>query len=679
MKTILKCFILLWGLGLSLMSAQVAAPDLRCLEVLPNGNVKLSWLPVQDPGNFYSYEIYHSTQRNGPFTQVISGLTSVSTSSVIHTTTSGSIQSCYYYMVFLYGPGGASTSAPSKTLQTIFLNIFPGNVALDLRFSQLHVPALPSSAATYTINKEYPIGTRNILGVTSSTVYPDTIDVCLANINYQITLMDASGCQSASNLIEGTYHDSKSPEEPYVDSISVLPNGYTALSWQIPLDRDIDKYVIQYLVGNLNQPIDVVPGRSSTSYTYTTPTATMNSVGLFVQAEDSCNKGGTVNYQLRTMFLQTSYDRCAYQTRLNWNHYHWPDINGRIIETLGEYRIYYSVDGGPFTQVGSTTDNSFVHRDVSPGKNICYFIRVINARQTVTASSNRHCFFSDQVAAPDYNYMKTATVTGPNSTEVRIYLDNSKSSQGLTVQRSENGTDYSPIGFIPYSGAAHYTFVDEQAEPSVRSYTYRTVVVDSCGNERSSGNTAGTILLKVRDDEAHLFTRHLSWNAYQGFGGGVSGYNVYRVINGEISGGLIGSTDRMTTHFTDNLEDAASRGASIEYLVEAVEGLDNPYGIMERSYSNPVNVYMEGRIFVPNAFAPEGINKTWKPVTHFIEKTDYRVTVFNRWGQQVFETRDDETGWDGQNCPSGVYVYQIHYKNARGEYMELRGTLMLLR
>lgn len=664
---------------ISQLTAQINPPELRCLEVAPNGDVKLSWIPPADPGDFYSYEIYFSPQKNGPFTLLPSSLTSISLTSFVHTTTVTTVQSAYYYMVARSGAGGANSSKHSDTLRTIFLNPFPGLVSLDIRFSNLHLPKLPSSAALYTINKEYPLGSWKVLATTASTLYPDTIDVCSAKINYQISLPDASGCQSTSNLVMGKYNDTKAPEEPYVDSLSILPDGRAVIAWQIPLDRDVDKYVIQYLVNGLNQPIDIVPGRNSTSYTYTSTTANLHSIGLFVQAQDSCKRGSTVNYQLRSMFLQTTYDHCAYQTRLKWNPYTWPDINGRPVESLGEYRIYYSVNGSNFSYAGSTTDTSFTHKGVAPGKNVCYFVRVVNKRATVTASSNRACFFSDQVNAPNYAYIRSASVLDKTSAEIRVHLDNSQSSKGLIIQRSINDTDFVNAGFIPYTGGTEYILKDEQLETSSRSYSYRALIIDSCGNTRSPSNVAKTILLRVHEEESDLFTKRLSWSPYKGFAGGVSGYNIYRMINGDMNNGLAGSTDALTTQFTDNLESAAPLGARIEYIVQAVEGISNPYGILETSNSNPVPVYMEGNLFVPNAFAPGGVNTTWRPVTHFIDKTDYRVSVFNRWGKKVFETSDDTSAWDGEGCIADVYVYLIDYKNSRGEYMQLKGTVMLLR
>lgn len=93
------------------------------------------------------------------------------------------------------------------------------------------------------------------------------------------------------------------------------------------------------------------------------------------------------------MFLTAAYDRCAYKTVLNWNRYKWAEMNGLTKESTLEYRIYYSVNGSNFIRIGSTSDTSYVHTNVEPGKNICYFVRVINVGKTITASSNRACFF----------------------------------------------------------------------------------------------------------------------------------------------------------------------------------------------------------------------------------------------------------------------------------------------
>lgn len=673
---------------LSRLVAQVSPPDLRCLEVLPNGNVKLTWIPPADPGNFDSYEIFFSINRPSGYVPITSTLTSITTNTYMHVTTAATNQAVYYYMRMRYGSGGSSITQNSDTLGSIFLTAQTDfvNGRQIIKYYPLHEPGkLPSSATTYTLNKEYPLGTWKLLSVSSQTTYPDTITACRDSLNpnktranYLSILEDNSGCISTSNMLKADYVDIKTPERPYVDSISVLPDGSTALGWQVPIDKDIEKYNIQYESAG-HQLIGSVPGRNSTSYTYTTPTANSHAVGVFVQAVDTCGNVSTVNYLIRTLFVRENYNRCAYQTTLRWNPYVWSDVNGVPVETLGKYKIYYSVNGSAFNVVGETTDTNFVHSGVDPGKNICYFIRVVNQRQTVTASSNRICFFSDQVQIPGYLYIKTASVLSDKSNVVKLYVDNSRSSQGISILRSENGTDFSTAGFVPYSGDAHYEFVDENVQPSTKNYYYKAFIIDSCGNLRNGSNLSRTILLKVREEENQIFNKQLSWTEYIGFSGNVSGYYIYRIVNGDVNKIPVGSTDALTLTYNDNIEDAGPQGAKVEYMVQAVEGISNAYGIMERSNSNPVPVYMEGAIYVPNAFAPAGLNKTWRPVTYFIDKSEYRVTVFNRWGKKVFETSDDTEAWTGADCTPDVYVYLISYKNSRGEYLNTKGTVTLIR
>ena len=159
----------------------------------------------------------------------------------------------------------------------------------------------------------------------------------------------------------------------------------------------------------------------------------------------------------------------------------------------------------------------------------------------------------------------------------------------------------------------------------------------------------------------------------------MAGYNIFRLVNDDPGAGPIAVTGPNGDSYIDNVEDAAPAGSKIDYMVQAVEGIGNPYDVMEKSNSNTVPVYIEGRLFIPNAFSPTGSNNTWKPVTHFVDKTDYKVRVFNRWGQLVFEAGDNEKAWDGAGWPAGVYVYLVNYKNARGEYLEQKGSITLLR
>ncbi|MBL7930839.1 MAG: gliding motility-associated C-terminal domain-containing protein [Bacteroidia bacterium] len=680
----MRFVLLIFVFSFSSLFCQIGKPDLRCIEVLPNNFAKLTWIPPTDPtGQFISYEVYYSQTKFGVYVSANLNITSLNTPTCINTTTIHAQSRVYYFLICRFNNGPQKDSTVSDTLASIFLNAITssGSKALDLRFNVMHEPPVPGASTTFTLFKEYPASVWNTLAVTSNSFYPDTIDVCRAFISYSVALMDGSGCSSISSKLSGDYVDTKNPEEPYVDSISVLPNGNTCIAWEVPVDRDIVYYRIFYNVtaNRYNEKLDSVPGRNSIFYIFNSTSTDSMPTGLFVAAGDSCRKEGTPFYNHATMFLQTAYDHCAYRSVLRWNHYRWYSAPGKLKRTTKEYRIYYSTDSINYVQTGSTKDSVFVHENVQPGSKIFYYVRVVSEGNPITSSSNRARFRSNQTDSPGFVYLSSASVVDKTNNEVRIYIDTSVVFKNLQIQRAQGDTNFKSIGLVAYNGSAYYSFLDPDVETTKRSYSYRVVVRDSCDNPRNVSNISTTMLLRVIENETDMYLKNLSWSAYEGFAGGVRGYNVFRVINDIIDPVPIGSTGTLNLSFVDNLEDVSNKGAKIDYRIQAVEDAGNPYNITENSFSNPYPVYMEGGLFVPNAFAPSGLNSTWLPITYFVEKSEYHVSVFNRWGKKVFETSSDTEAWDGAGCQPDVYVYLIDYKNSRGEYMQIKGNVLILK
>jgi gliding motility-associated-like protein len=93
-------------------------------------------------------------------------------------------------------------------------------------------------------------------------------------------------------------------------------------------------------------------------------------------------------------------------------------------------------------------------------------------------------------------------------------------------------------------------------------------------------------------------------------------------------------------------------------------------------------------IYVPNAFSPngDGINDIFQikfPHSTFnIQHST--LSIFNRWGEEIFQSDDIHQGWDGKkngkDCPGGVYVYKIVFAvNGIPGNQERVGTVMLVR
>ncbi|HXB31439.1 MAG TPA: gliding motility-associated C-terminal domain-containing protein [Puia sp.] len=90
-------------------------------------------------------------------------------------------------------------------------------------------------------------------------------------------------------------------------------------------------------------------------------------------------------------------------------------------------------------------------------------------------------------------------------------------------------------------------------------------------------------------------------------------------------------------------------------------------------------------IYFPSAFTPnkDGKNDLFK-ILHPPDLSSYNLSIFNRWGQKVFETRDYSKGWDGTvnglAQSTGVFVWFCKYKKTNSLLNgEISGTVVLIR
>ncbi|WP_118952571.1 PKD domain-containing protein [Taibaiella helva] len=98
------------------------------------------------------------------------------------------------------------------------------------------------------------------------------------------------------------------------------------------------------------------------------------------------------------------------------------------------------------------------------------------------------------------------------------------------------------------------------------------------------------------------------------------------------------------------------------------------------------DVHKDCYIDIPNAFTPDGdgVNDYFFPRQLLSRRlTGFRMQLFNRWGQLIFETdRTDGRGWDGRfnskDQPMGVYIYRIDVviDGERPEHYEGNVTLI---
>ena len=92
-------------------------------------------------------------------------------------------------------------------------------------------------------------------------------------------------------------------------------------------------------------------------------------------------------------------------------------------------------------------------------------------------------------------------------------------------------------------------------------------------------------------------------------------------------------------------------------------------------------------IYIPNSFTPDGDehNNRWLPTfTSGFDPYSFNLTIYNRYGQIIFESNDSTEGWDGTYnnvmCQDGIYSYIISYGNLKDDgYNVIRGHITLIR
>jgi gliding motility-associated-like protein len=85
-----------------------------------------------------------------------------------------------------------------------------------------------------------------------------------------------------------------------------------------------------------------------------------------------------------------------------------------------------------------------------------------------------------------------------------------------------------------------------------------------------------------------------------------------------------------------------------------------------------VNVVDRIIFYVPNTFTPDddNFNQYFTPIfTSGFDPFDYKLLIYNRWGETVFESNDASIGWNGtygsestRIVKDGTYIWKIEFK-----------------
>ena len=119
---------------------------------------------------------------------------------------------------------------------------------------------------------------------------------------------------------------------------------------------------------------------------------------------------------------------------------------------------------------------------------------------------------------------------------------------------------------------------------------------------------------------------------------------------------------------------------TIELVVRHVSGCTD-------TATQIIDIRPESTFFMPNAFTPntDATNDVFKGIGFTEGISNFNMSIWSRWGEQVFSTDDPLEGWNGrmdntgQELPNGVYVYLVTYDDPRRRPQKLKGFATLIR
>lgn len=473
--------------------------------------------------------------------------------------------------------------------------------------------------------------------------------------------------------------DNRIPEPGPLQVVSVDGN-LVEISWSPSPSPETVAYVISRNTASGTTILDTVfTTASSLTYTDQTGTPNLRSETYFVVALDACGNKSLVTLPHNTIFLTASSGNgCDERIALSWNAYQ--NWTGGV----DTYEIWVSINGqSPFLAAGvpGNTTN-FNYEGINDQDTYCFFIRARQAGTGLSSNSNTTCLTPSVVQAvrnllmENANYTAAGTLEWQWSWNVAADLESAAIEAATMPDGSFEEVAVFPVA-LPLSQTNTLLSVDL---PELPDY-YRIRTVDSCARVAISNGVRPPRLQGFGSDDG---LNNLFWAAYANDSATVVSYEVYRTSStGETLLATLSGTGQEYSETADF--SGPEPGVSCYFVVAFAEvRLHDGSTKMVRSRSNTICVEQTPKVFIPNVFAPEGINRVFEPLLQFgATAAEYEMVIYDRWGGQVFISNDLSLGWDGDKngrpMPQGVYVYFIRLKQTSGTVIEKTGSVYLMR
>ena len=705
----------------------VGPPIPRCTFVNADGSVTLSWVPAVDRvNNFANYNIQFKRASAATWNEIpLDDDENLAIGDDNYTITGINAQNEPYdfRITSLAGCDGLQDSAYNE-ISSIYLSASPRQgvpqVISDLTWN----PAGPDYTGQGNFFDLFAAENTDPLAVIGGVQFGGThseviqTEDCRLPVRYRLNYTDdlyqAVGftCQVQSSVADTVHLDTVAPEPEHLAMLTFNRVSKELNAYWLGTGLGVDSMKFNSIIGfNSGQPNNVDLTDTAVWVDFRAPTRNIEFPRSIIDATDTVRVVGArasdkcgneteepIIYH-KSMDIDVEWKVCDSTNVVSWTQYVGLNPNFGV-----DYEVFFSTDGGVnWTPAPNslTVDSTYDHLITQGGLTYQYYVRATsldpNTPQWVTPESNVDSAYSVYEDTPLYYYLTNATVLPTNQVEVEYYRDTLTPVKGYTVFRGDNPDEMLPQAYFDareLTGVDRFTFIDETADVNAQDYYYEVVSQNDCDILTSTSNLGRTIHLVVQSDDEAL-TNTLMWNRYLDWDSTVAYYNVYKtatpIYSTTVYKQVMPNSAYDYNEFVDDISEDVNSNGKVYYRVEAVQGpllssATNGYPndlTPKVSNSNIAEALQDPLMYVPNAFAPDGVNKRFGPKGQFFEFDQFEMTIYNRWGEQVYLTNDINKGWDGtvegKDASAGSYVYMIRYVDGDGKEKRKKGSLTLIR
>ncbi|MFK7933469.1 MAG: gliding motility-associated C-terminal domain-containing protein [Saprospiraceae bacterium] len=480
-------------------------------------------------------------------------------------------------------------------------------------------------------------------------------------------------CPGEMSLSSDTL-DNRLPEVIDIRSVSV-ENNAVVISWNI--NPDAAEYIIYQ-----DTEMGIVPigTTSDLSYTDSENDPSIATQTYYVTASDACRNTSIFPDSQTSILLSTEGgNSCDRTINLSWNRY----VNWR--NPIERQEIWVSINNSVAEKIDSVAGDvtTYGFTNINNATDYCFFIKAIESETGYSANSSESCLTANITEGNDELFLRTVSFTPDNQVQLDWLWNTNATLTEINILRGSEINDLSPLEMqspvTPLPNAPSFT--DESEEASNAAFYYQISTTDECSTTVNS-DVLNTVLLAgmVQPDQTNLLTWTIpDWN-----GSEIERYELFRIINGETED--LGVIRPPVNSYSDPIDPNNLAQANAQYYLLISIIIKRADGTLEtvQVRSNTISIVQFANIQTPNAFAPNGRNRIFRPVITFGESADYQLIIYNRYGGIVFETTDFQQGWNGRDISgklstSGVYIYHIRIVQPDGSTTEDTGTVTLIR